>query len=225
MLSEQMEAYASDTSEIEEPVGEPKEPAVTEELSPSTKQIRALGDVDVKIANLLRLAASAMRLLALPDPEVDHAPPASGAPGISNGDTIPQIREATATGEERSELFVDRANQYFDSLDIIQHDLRKALYDLRQIKISPASIIAPQPDFIPPALGLGPPRSGIASAGSTERDTDRQGLQETRAEKAAWLGIVAALERLKAATPNREGSEKGANTPETSYKSSPANST
>lgn len=115
--------------------------------------------------------------------------------------------------------FTDVPNQ------IIQHDLRKALYDLRQIKISPSSIIAPQPDFLPPALGLGPPRSGTASGGSTERETDRQGLQETRAEKAAWLGIVAALERLKAlrSMPKREDSKMETNTPES--KSSPADST
>ncbi|KAG9006039.1 hypothetical protein FRB94_001020 [Tulasnella sp. JGI-2019a] len=201
------------------------EPGQLEETSPSTRQIRALGDVDVQIVNLLRLAASSMRLLALPDLEPDHPPAINGEAQTSNdGDITSQDlpKEATATGEERSELFVDRANLYFHSLENIQHALRKALYDMRQIKISPSSIIAPQPDFVPPALGLGPPRHGAATASSSERETDRQGLQETRAEKVAWLGIVAALERLKTlrTEPGRAPTESG--TPQGSEDSDPS---
>lgn len=167
--------------------------------SSTAKQIKALGQVELDIANLLQLASSAMKLLAIPRPgEV--------AEESENNEDLPapipgalSSREAVATGEERAELFVDRANQYFSTLDSIQYNLKKALYHLRQEKISPSSIIAPSPDFVPPTLGIGPARDSGASSTPEQDEIYRQGLQETRVEKEAWLGIVASLEQLKAA--------------------------
>lgn len=59
-----------------------------------------------------------MKLLAIPRPgEV--------AEESENNEDLPapipgalSSREAVATGEERAELFVDRANQYFSTLDV-----------------------------------------------------------------------------------------------------------
>ncbi|KAG8949292.1 hypothetical protein FRC04_008894 [Tulasnella sp. 424] len=140
-----------------------------------------------------------MKLLAIPRP--GEVPEESEGNGDSTA-SIPgslTAKEAVATGEERAELFVDRANQYFTTLDTIQYNLKKALYHLRQEKISPSSINAPPPDFVPPTLGIGPSRDSDASSSPEKDDIYRQGLQETRAEKEAWLGIVASLEMLKAA--------------------------
>ncbi|KAG8899250.1 hypothetical protein FRC00_001686 [Tulasnella sp. 408] len=167
--------------------------------SSTAKQIKALGQVELDIATLLQLASSAMKLLAIPRPgEV--------AEESENNEDLPapipgalSSREAVATGEERAELFVDRANQYFSTLDSIQYNLKKALYHLRQEKISPSSIIAPPPDFVPPTLGIGPARDSGATSTPEQDEIYRQGLQETRVEKEAWLGIVASLEQLKAA--------------------------
>ncbi|KAG8899809.1 hypothetical protein FRB99_006440 [Tulasnella sp. 403] len=167
--------------------------------SSSARQIHDLGQVEIEIANLLQLAASAMKLLALPGPEdvappegeggAEAAPEAESAVGKLKGGLTP--REAAATGEERAELFVDRANHYFDTLDLIQYTLRRALYNLRQKKISPSSILAPPPDFVPSALGVGPSRTAEG------KEAERQGLQETRVEKEAWLGIADGLRKLK----------------------------
>lgn len=167
--------------------------------SSTAKQIKALGQVELDIATLLQLASSAMKLLAIPRPgEVaeeseNHEDLPAPIPGALSS------REAVATGEERAELFVDRANQYFTTLDSIQYNLKKALYHLRQEKISPSSISAPPPDFVPPTLGIGPPRDSGASSTPEQDEIYRQGLQETRVEKEAWLGIVASLEQLKTA--------------------------
>ncbi|KAG8897814.1 hypothetical protein FRC01_011162 [Tulasnella sp. 417] len=167
--------------------------------STTAKQIKALGQVELDIATLLQLASSAMKLLAIPRPgEVaeeseTNEDPSAPIPGALSS------REAVATGEERAELFVDRANQYFATLDSIQYNLKKALYHLRQEKISPSSIIAPPPDFVPPTLGIGPPRDSDISSNPDQDEIYRQGLQETRVEREAWLGIVASLEQLKAA--------------------------
>ncbi|KAG9019541.1 hypothetical protein FRB90_000850 [Tulasnella sp. 427] len=175
--------------------------------SSTAKQIKALGQVEMDIATLLQLASSSMKLLAIPRPgEAAEAPEADedAAAPIPGALTA---KEAVATGEERAELFVDRANQYFETLDSIQYNLRKALHHLRQEKISPSSIIAPPPDYVPPTLGIGPPRNSDASAQPEQDEIYRQGLQETRVEKEAWLGIVASLEKLKAARERSSMSE------------------
>lgn len=78
--------------------------------------------------------------------------------------------------------------------------------------MSSASITAPHSDFVPPALGLGPSRAASATtAALDERETDKQGLQETRVEKAAWLGLVATLEKMKAMHSRR--AEEGNRSP------------
>jgi len=180
------------------------------ESSSTAKQIRQLCDAEVEIANLLRMAASVMKLLALPDPQAQlpgntvNGDGESQAPNEPTPSEMLAHKEATATGEERGELLVERVGQYYDTLDLIQHVLRRSLYDLRQRKISPTSITAPPPDFVPPALGVGPSRHATTTGGLEERETDRQGLQETRVERAAWLGVVNALENLKRL---REGSQ------------------
>ncbi|KAG8967830.1 hypothetical protein FRC03_009232 [Tulasnella sp. 419] len=183
--------------------------------SSTARQIHALGNVEEEIATLLQLAASAMRLLAVPNPgaqEENIQATESTSQDPANdpylGVTL-TAKEEASTGEERSELFVEKANQYFDTLDSIQHNLRRALYDIRQKKISPSSITAPPANFIPRGLGVGPSSSSVSSssenAGSNAEhiasSSEKQGLQEMRAEKAAWLGMAKALTALQKHEP------------------------
>jgi len=57
-------------------------------------------------------------------------------------------------------------------------------------RISPSSIDAPPAGFVPKPLGVGPPKADGA-------DGERQGLQETRVEQSAWLGVLSDLRALK----------------------------
>jgi hypothetical protein len=67
--------------------------------------------------------------------------------------------------------------------------------------------MAPPEDFVPPVLGLRPPLSTVDTNDSegSARSTARQGLQETRVEKAAWLGVANSLQQLKELQQSAEG--------------------
>jgi len=184
--------------------------------SSSAQEIQTLGGVEVAIANLLQIAASAMSLLAAP--ELGDTPMESEETAPVEDSTFPGFvgrltqQEAATTGPARTELFVEQATQYFGTLNQIQLNLRHALYQLRQKKISPSSITAPPTDFVPPLLGVGPssaPPNGL-SPGPDAVEPSRQGLQETRVERDAWLGIVAGLKKMKGARATHSQSVPGA---------------
>ncbi|KAI0756551.1 hypothetical protein C8Q80DRAFT_1129287 [Daedaleopsis nitida] len=141
--------------------------------SRTARQIYALGEVEKDITRLLSLAASSIALLSLPQtdgPEDEELP----------------------KGGERSEKFVDVANEYFERLDIIHIAIRSSLAHIRQSRIAPSAINAPPPGFIPPSLGVGLPST---DAEGVERGN--RGLQEERVERDAWTGILNALSRIK----------------------------
>ncbi|KAI1793999.1 hypothetical protein LXA43DRAFT_884757 [Ganoderma leucocontextum] len=143
--------------------------------SRTARQIYALGEVEKDITRLLSLAASSIALLSLPQtdgPEDEDLP----------------------KGAERSEKFVDVANEYFERLDGIHIAIRSSLAHIRQSRIAPSAINAPPPGFIPPSLGIGLP-SGDAEAIAR----GNRGLQEERVERDAWNGILNALTRIKEA--------------------------
>ncbi|EJF67099.1 hypothetical protein BD309DRAFT_850203 [Dichomitus squalens] len=127
------------------------------------------------ITRLLSLAASSIALLSLPQTD-----------GPEDAD-LPN-------GAERSEKFVDVANEYFERLDGIHIGIRSSLAHIRQSRIAPSTINAPPPGFIPPSLGVGLPS---ADADGVARGT--RGLQEERMERDAWKGILNALARIKEA--------------------------
>ncbi|KAF8517962.1 hypothetical protein BU17DRAFT_49200 [Hysterangium stoloniferum] len=95
-------------------------------------------------------------------------------------------------GDERSEQFVLEVTQYFETLDSIQYALRACLAQLRKARVSPASIDALPPGFVPPTFGVGSPEN-------LEGNHENKGLQELRVERDAWKGVLDALQRLKAA--------------------------
>jgi hypothetical protein len=70
----------------------------------------------------------------------------------------------------------------------IQENLRASLAHIRQSRISPRAIVAPQPGAVPPTLGVGL----VADEGSAEG-----GLQEARVARDAWRNVRDALQRLK----------------------------
>ncbi|KDQ12763.1 hypothetical protein BOTBODRAFT_56562 [Botryobasidium botryosum FD-172 SS1] len=159
----------------------------------SAKQIKALGEVEKDIARLLQLAASSLSLMTLPRPDSED----------ENG-RLPQ-------GEERSEMFVQEATEYFNKLDAIQLGIRKALSNLRQTRIPPSSINAPPPNFVPPPLGVGPAtmlQNEITSASNDE--VPKQGLQESRVERDAWIAAVQALQAYKRTQDDSIPSQRGA---------------
>ncbi|KAF9245712.1 hypothetical protein BU15DRAFT_85414 [Melanogaster broomeanus] len=101
-------------------------------------------------------------------------------------DNLPQ-------GEERSEQFVLEVSEYFERLDSIQVAVRSSLAHIRQSRIAPSAINAPPHGFVPPSLGVNIPTDG---AGTGEVNL---GLQEERVGRDAWVGILDALTRIKAA--------------------------
>lgn len=160
------------------------------------------------ITRLLSLAASSIALLSLPQTD-----------GPEDAD-LPK-------GAERSEKFVDVANEYFERLDVrispsspsfhlprahihtthirppfpsplphqsIHIAIRSSLAHIRQSRIAPSAINAPPQGFVPPALGVGLP---AADGGDPARGS--RGLQEERAERDAWAGVLDALTRVKEA--------------------------
>ncbi|KAH7886187.1 hypothetical protein F5I97DRAFT_1224527 [Phlebopus sp. FC_14] len=140
--------------------------------SRTARQIYALGEVDKDITRLLSLAASSVLLLTLPQTD-------------GPDDNLPQ-------GEERSEQFVLEVSEYFERLNSIEKAIRDSLAHIRQSRIAPSAINAPPPNFVPPSLGVSIPAPG--GDGEVSR-----GLQEARVDRDAWVGILDALTRLKAA--------------------------
>lgn len=154
--------------------------------SRTARQIYSLGEVDKDITRLLSLAASSVSLLTLPQTD-----------GPEDG--LPQ-------GGERSEQFVLEVSEYFERLDAIQGAIRSSLAHIRQSRIAPSAINAPLPNFVPPSLGVSIPTSSSSSTdraepASSNKDATEvsRGLQEERVDRDAWVGILDALNRLKAA--------------------------
>ncbi|KAI0375459.1 hypothetical protein BV20DRAFT_934214 [Pilatotrama ljubarskyi] len=169
-------------------VSDPQEQGLNEQdvdpiwmSSRTARQIYALGEVEKDISRLLSLAASSMALLSLPQTD-------------GSEDDLPK-------GAERSEKFVDVANEYFERLDAIHIAIRSSLAHIRQSRIAPSAINAPPPNFIPPPLGVGLPSTDADGASRGER-----GLQEERVERDAWKGILDALTKIKEAR-DRERAE------------------
>jgi len=124
-------------------------------------------------------------------------------------------------GEERSEQFVLEVSEYFERLDVrlslsspehvvtsllwqsIQVAIRSSLAHIRQSRIAASAINAPPHGFVPPSLGVTIPTDG---AGTGELSL---GLQEERAGRDAWVGILNALTRLKAAREREEPGSTG----------------
>ncbi|PIL31524.1 hypothetical protein GSI_06226 [Ganoderma sinense ZZ0214-1] len=161
--------------------GAPMDQGPPEDIEPiwmssrTARQIYALGEVEKDITRLLSLAASSIALLSLPQtdgPEDEDLP----------------------KGAERSEKFVDVANEYFERLDGIHIAIRSSLAHIRQSRIAPSAINAPPPGFIPPSLGVGLPSGDAQGIARGNR-----GLQEERIERDAWKGILDALTRIKEA--------------------------
>ncbi|KAI6153981.1 hypothetical protein BKA82DRAFT_4096004 [Pisolithus tinctorius] len=160
--------------------------------SRTARQIYALGEVEKDITQLLSLAASSVSLLALPQTD-------------EPGDELPQ-------GEERSEEFVAKVSEYFQRLDAIQVAIRSSLAHIRQSRIAPSAINAPPPNFIPPSLGVSiPTTSAGTGTGSLNRGSEgaaevSRGLQEERVDRDAWVSILNALNKLKAAREQEQES-------------------
>ena len=140
---------------------------------------------------MLSLAATSISLLTLPQTDGPE-------------DSLPQ-------GGERSEEFVLKVSEYFETLDVcyfslsmvvrlshsfqsIHMGIRSSLAHIRQSRIAPSAINAPPHNFVPPPLGV-----GLPSNPSGPTDKGNRGLQEERVERDAWKGILDALTRLKEA--------------------------
>ncbi|KAG6333745.1 hypothetical protein ID866_5346 [Astraeus odoratus] len=172
--------------------------------SRTARQIYALGEVEKDITHLLSLAASSVSLLTLPQTD-----------GPDDG--LPQ-------GEERSEQFVLEVSKYFERLDAIQVAIRSSLAHIRQSRIAPSAINAPPPNFVPPSLGVSiptapnpsinpgasaRPSSGDMAGHSEDIGDVSRGLQEERVDRDAWVGILTALTRLKAAREREQAQGLG----------------
>ncbi|KAG7099808.1 hypothetical protein E1B28_001619 [Marasmius oreades] len=168
-------------------------PSASHEIDPiwttsrTARQIHSLGEVEKQdISRLLSLAASSISLLTLPQTDGPN-------------DNLPQ-------GEERSEQFVLEVSEYFERLDSIQLAMRSSLAHIRHSRIAPSAINAPPPGFLPPSLGV-----QLPSEEATEDALhNNRGLQEGRAERDAWKGILDALTRMKEAMDNEtQAQEEG----------------
>ncbi|KAF8496247.1 hypothetical protein F5888DRAFT_1615085, partial [Russula emetica] len=94
-------------------------------------------------------------------------------------------------GDERSEQFVAKVGEYFETLDGIQMALRPSLAHIRAARISPAVLTAPPAGFVPPPQGVGLPFP--LPPGAKEKT---HGLLEEHVERDAWRGALDALTRL-----------------------------
>ncbi|QRV88103.1 hypothetical protein RhiJN_16121 [Ceratobasidium sp. AG-Ba] len=140
--------------------------------SSSAKQIHALGEVEKDIARLLHTAATALSLLTVPQADPPDTP----------------SEERLPDGEERAEMFVQEATKYYETLNSVQKGLRKAIANLREARISSASI-APSAQT---AL-LAP---GVNTEGIQGEDGSHYALQESLVERDAWLALAQTLESL-----------------------------
>ncbi|KAH9976047.1 hypothetical protein BJV74DRAFT_862328 [Russula compacta] len=164
--------------------------------SRTARQIHDLGRVEKDIGRLLSLASTSLALLALPQTDAPDA-------GLPEGD-------------ERSEQFVAKVGEYFETLDVrfvgIQVALRSSLAHIRAARISPAVLIAAPPaGFVPPPQGVGLPQNsrshsperdhGASSSGggggNVNAKEKTRGLLEERVERDAWHGVLDALTRLR----------------------------
>ena len=84
------------------------------------------------------------------------------------------------------------------TLQSIQVAIRSSLAHIRQSRIAPSAINAPPPGFVPPSLGVTIPADGTGTGEASP------GLQEERIGRDAWVGILNALARLKAAREQEE---------------------
>ncbi|KAF8487528.1 hypothetical protein DFH94DRAFT_707025 [Russula ochroleuca] len=156
--------------------------------SRTASQIHDLGRVEKDIGHLLSLASTSLALLSLPQTDA----PDEGLP----------------EGDERSEQFVAKVGEYFETLDGIQTSLRASLAHIRAARISPAVLTAPPAGFVPPPQGVGlpfphPPGPADRSAGGggsegshAQAKEKTRGLLEERVERDAWRGALDALTRL-----------------------------
>ncbi|KAH9958135.1 hypothetical protein BC827DRAFT_1075665, partial [Russula dissimulans] len=155
--------------------------------SRTARQIHDLGRVEKDIGRLLSLASSSLALLSLPQTDAPDA-------------ELPE-------GDERSERFVSKVSEYFETLDGIQMALRSSLAHIRAARISPAVLTAPAAGFVPSSQGVGlplplAPQPSDRSAGddSTPKAKEKtRGLLEERVERDAWRGALDALTRLREA--------------------------
>ncbi|KAF9515280.1 hypothetical protein BS47DRAFT_1381612 [Hydnum rufescens UP504] len=162
-----------------------------EEIWTSSSSAERIRELD--IARLLQHAASSLQLLRVAHVDTDDD---------TGGVSLPE-------GEERSELFVQEATAYFQTLDALT--LRRILADVRTRRITPSSINAPPPNFVPPTFGSGPlpnPSSETGTRGgpgvpdrgaNTSVNFEPVGstLQEARVERDAWRGIAETLSRMR----------------------------
>lgn len=70
------------------------------------------------------------------------------------------------------------------------------LAQLRRARISPSSIDASPPNFVPPTTGVGSP-----NAFDDTSLKESKPLQEVRVERDAWKGVLDALQRIKEQKP------------------------
>ena len=84
------------------------------------------------------------------------------------------------------------------TLQSIQVAIRSSLAHIRQSRIAPSAINAPPPGFVPTSLGVTIPTDGTGTGEASP------GLQEERISHGAWVGILNALTRLKAAREQEE---------------------
>ncbi|KAI9462037.1 hypothetical protein F5148DRAFT_1286508 [Russula earlei] len=166
--------------------------------SRTARQIHDLGRVEKDIGRLLSLASSSLALLSLPQTDASDA-------GLPEGD-------------ERSEQFVEKVGEYFETLDGIQMALRSSLAHIRAARVSPAVLTAPPAGFVPPPQGVGLPLpltptptpgasdrsagdgSGCSAIEGTSRAKAKEktrGLLEERVERDAWQGALDALTKLR----------------------------
>ncbi|KAI0289289.1 hypothetical protein BC826DRAFT_1032729 [Russula brevipes] len=149
--------------------------------SRTARQIHDLGRVEKDIGRLLTLASSSLALLSLPQTDAPDA-------------ELPE-------GDERSEQFVEKVGEYFQTLDGIQTALRSSLAHIRAARISPAVLTAPPAGFVPPPQGGRGGGGGGGSdsmvEGNSKAKERTRGLLEERVESDAWRGALDALTRLR----------------------------
>ena len=166
------------------------------------------------IGRLLSLASTSLALLALPQTDAPDA-------GLPEGD-------------DRSEQFVAKVGEYFETLDVrhpslpftprtlpsihpthlqgIQMTLCSSLAHIRAARISPTVLTAPPAGFVSPPQGVGLPFSpGSSGRGSEEISRAREktrGLLEERVERDAWRGALDSLTRLRDAKRSKAEAER-----------------
>jgi hypothetical protein len=140
------------------------------------------------IGHLLSLASTSLALLSLPQTDAPD-------------ENLPE-------GDDRSEQFVAKVGEYFETLDVrlpapphppisltnyitlqgIQMVLRSSLAHIRAARVSPAVLTAPPAGFVPPPQGVGLPfplPPGVSDGGSS--GTGAEGSHSQAKEKTRGL--------------------------------------